>query len=94
VREPEPAGFGTLLAHAKPSAPKRIARTATQSDVEPPRPDDTAARTRLQEAKSMLTAATAEERQARRRWNQTQREVEKAQSAVEKAQRALDRLHD
>lgn len=88
VREPEPAGFGTLLAHAKPSAAKPAAGRR------PPRPDDTAARTRLEEAKSLLTAAAAEERQAQRRWAQAQRELENAQAAVEKAQQALDRLHD
>jgi hypothetical protein len=92
TREPEPAGFGTLLAHANPSAAKGATKPSVRK--QPRRPDDKAARSRLQEAKSLLTAAEAEERQARRRWTQTQRELEQAQAAVEKAQRALDRLHD
>ena len=94
VREPEPAGFGTLLAYADPAA----AGSDKPSTVRPgapkrrAQPDDSAARRRLQEAKKMLGAAAAEERQARRRLQQTQRELEKAQTAVEKAQRELDRL--
>lgn len=91
VREPEPAGFGTLLAHAGPPTSTRAAgakRTRGKA-----KPDDSAAQARLQEAKKMLEAAAAEERQAKRRWTQTQRELEKAQAAVEKAQRELDRLH-
>jgi hypothetical protein len=116
VREPEPPGFGTLLAYATPpsattpaakaASAKPAARTpnapkppaaraapATRPAAPPPRPDDSAARARLHEAKKMLTAATEEERQARRCWTQTQRELEKAQAAVEKARRELDRLH-
>jgi hypothetical protein len=116
VREPEPAGFGTLLAYAKPApgrsataTPRRGEPTAAKpaatkppavrpapvkrGAATPPRPDDRAARARLQDAKRMLTAASAEERQARRRWTQTQRELEKAQAAVEKARRDLDHLH-
>lgn len=112
VSEPEPAGFGTLLAYARPAAGKptsgkagtgdrrvtqaassesAVARPARRRTVKS-RPDDSAARARLQEAKEMLNAAAAEERQARRRWTQTQRELEKAQAAAEKAQRDLDRL--
>jgi len=97
VREPEPAGFGTLLAHAEPAsaAPARgkprvkpsaaSAAPAKRRAPAPSRPDVVAARTRLQEAKKALTAAAAEERHA-------QREVERAQAAVQKAQRELDRL--
>ena len=114
VREPEPAGFGTLLAHAEPAAAKTLAakRATAKSapgkpEVKPSaagatsasrrtparaRPDDSAARARLQETKEMVGAAAAEERQARRRWAQTERELEKAQAAVEKAQGELDRL--
>lgn len=86
VREPEPAGFGTLLAHTKPAAAKATAKAA------PAKPDDKAARAGLQEARKELAAATDEERQARRRWEQTQRELEKAQAAVDKAERELRRL--
>lgn len=93
VREREPAGFGTLLAHAEPAAAKTpTAKRATPGARRTPAPDDGVARERLQEAKRMLGAAAAEERQARRRWEQTQRELEKAQAAVERAQRELDRI--
>ena len=97
VREPEPAGFGTLLAHSKPQAAK--ASTAARATPgkrgapAPARPDDRAARAQLQEAKKALGAAEAEERQAKRRWAQMQRDIEEAQAVVEKAQRELDRLH-
>jgi hypothetical protein len=77
VREPEPAGFGTLLAHSEPAPRKRAPA--------PAKPDDSAARAQLQEAEKALGAAEAEERQARR-------DLEKARAAVEKAQRELDRL--
>lgn len=87
VREPEPAGFGTLLAHAGPSSTR-----APTGKRKPAKRDDGAARARLREAKSMLAAAAAEERQARRRWEQTQLELEQAQTAAERAQRELDRL--
>jgi hypothetical protein len=112
VSEPEPTGFGTLLAYARPAAGRPATgkaepddRGAAQAEVREPavarparrrtvkaRPDDSAARTHLQEAKGMLSAAAAQERQARRRWTRTQRELEKAQAAAEKAQRDLDRL--
>jgi hypothetical protein len=74
-RELEPRGFGTLLSHAKP-VPAKPAE---------PKPDDRAARAKLQEAKDALTAARSEERQARRR-------LDEAQVAVEKAERELERL--
>ena len=97
VREPEPAGFGTLLTHSEPKAAKAstAARAAPGKRGAPvqAKPDDSAAQARLQEAKKALGAAEAEERQAKRRWAQTQRDLEKAQAAVEKAQRELDRLH-
>jgi hypothetical protein len=97
VREPEPAGFGTLLAHSEPKAAKAStpARAAAGKREAPAsaRRDDSAARAQLLEAKTALGAAEAEERQAKRRWAQTQRDLEKAQAVVEKAQRGLDRLH-
>jgi hypothetical protein len=86
LREPEPAGFGTLLAHSEPRRGKRRAPAPAKSD-------DSAARAQLQEARKALAAAEAEEQQAERSWTQAHREVEKAQTAVEKAQRELDRLH-
>jgi hypothetical protein len=95
VREPEPAGFGTLLAHADPAAagtPAGKPRTARPPAPTTARPDTSMAQTRLSEAKRMLGDAAAEERRARRGWQQTQRELEKAKATVEKAQRELDRL--
>ena len=96
VREPEPAGFGTLLAHSEPKAAKTstAASTAAGKHGAPgsARPDDSAARAQLQEAKKALSAAETEERRAQRRWAETQRDVGRAQAAVEKAQRKLDRL--
>jgi hypothetical protein len=86
VTEREPAGFGTLLAYAEP------AKTDKRRDTEPSRPDDRAARERLQEAERVLTGAVAEEQQAKGRWTQAQRDLEKAQAAVEKARQALEQL--
>jgi hypothetical protein len=94
-RELEPRGFGTLLAHAGPAAATPTAATASQTKPAPPerkKPDDSAARARLQDAQTALSAAEAEERRARGSWEQTQKELEKARAAVEKAQRDLDRL--
>jgi hypothetical protein len=94
VREPEPAGFGTLLAHAEPArASSAKAKSGSGRTPGRARPDDSAARARLQEANKALRAVEEEEQQAQRRWAQTKRELEKAQAAVEKAQRELDRLH-
>lgn len=95
VREPEPAGFGTLLAHAEPPKAKATTRPKPGSPRAPtaPRPDDSAAQSRLQEGKKIFRAAEAEERDARQRWTRAQRDLEEAQARVEKAQRDLDRLH-
>jgi len=92
----ESRGFGTLLAHLPPSARRGTATTA--AEMKRPRsaqerPDDTAARSRLERAKAALSAAQAEERQARDDWAQTQRELEKAGLALEQAQRDLDQVH-
>ncbi len=95
VRELEPRGFGTLLAHARPAALKPTRPTATQTKPAPPerkKPDDRAARARLQESKAVLSAAEAQERHARRRWEETQKELEKARAALEEAQQDLDRV--
>ena len=95
-RELEPAGFGTLLAHARPAPARPTDETAAQTKRAQPdkkQPDDIAARARLQDTKAALSAAETEERDARRRWEQTQRELEKARAAVEEAQSDLDRLH-
>jgi hypothetical protein len=95
-RELEPRGFGTLLAHVRPSARRGTVTTATETKPPTPekkKPDDTEARSRLKDAKADLRAAEAEERRARNHLEQTQRELEKARVAVEKAQRDLDQLH-
>ena len=97
-RELEPRGFGTLLAHAPSAVAKPAGATARQPEpAQPgrktPKPDDSAARARLEETEAALSAAEAEERDARRRWDGAQSGLEEARAAVEKAQRALDRLH-
>lgn len=95
-RELEPRGFGTLLAHARPGSRKLSAAAATAAPPSPARaekkPDDSAARARLQAAKTALSAAEAAERQARRHWDETQKDLETARAAVEEALRDLDRL--
>jgi len=94
VREPEPAGFGTLLTHAEPDTAHSAAKAkpGRRRPPGPARPDDSAARTRLQEAKKTLRELELEEQQAQQHWTQAKRELEKAQVAVEKAQRELDRI--
>jgi hypothetical protein len=93
----DPRGFGTLLAHVRPAearptaAPTSNARPTTPAHT---KPDDRAARAKLQNAKAALTTAHANERQAQRQLARTQREVEKAQAALNKAQHDLDSLHD
>jgi len=94
VREPEPAGFGTLLAHAEPAKARPAAKAKSGNRRGAAKPDDSAARTGLQEAKKLLRTAEAEEQQAHQHLAQTQRHVEKARAAVEKAQRKLDRLRN
>jgi hypothetical protein len=91
VREPEPAGFGTLLAHAEPAA-RVPARRGQAKQPHTKKPDDKAARKQLQTAEQVLAAAAEEERQAQRHWTHAQRDLEKAQAAVEKARRDVDRL--
>jgi len=108
-RELEPRGFGTLLAHAPPGRPSGAAATrataappkpepkATSSERAPAErkePDDGAARARLKDAEDALRGAEAEERQARRHWDETRGELEKAQAAVERARRDLDHLRE
>ena len=91
VQEPEPAGFGTLLAHSD-SKTSAATSTAPGKRTDSAGRDDSAALARLREAKEALAAADWEERQAQRRWTEAQRNREKAQAAVENAQRKLDRL--
>jgi hypothetical protein len=79
-RELEPRGFGALLAGVTPRPAPKPARPKVA------KPDDSAARARLREAKAALAAAESEARRA-------QREVEIARAAVETAERELERLH-
>ena len=108
-RELEPRGFGTLIAHAggrsrvvpvtppasaKPTAPAPAQTKPKPMSPERKKPDDAAARTKLRDAKAALIAAEAQERQARRHWEQTRGDLEKARAAVEEAQGDLDRLRE
>jgi hypothetical protein len=88
-KEREPAGFGTLAAHAKPAksraaAPKQDAAAARKALAD--------ARARLREAEDELRAATAEERQANKRWQQAQSDAEQAAERVEKIRGELEEL--
>jgi hypothetical protein len=92
-----PAAATAPTKPAGPTAPQTTPAPAGRTKSSPPeskKPDDGAARLRLREAKSSLSAAEAEEQQAQRHWDQTQAELEKARAAVEKAQRDLDRLNE
>ena len=72
--------------------PKPAAAEAGGSERRrPEKPEDGAARAKLDEAKSALRAAEAEEQQARRHWERTKRDVEDARADVDKARRDLDR---
>jgi hypothetical protein len=93
VQEPEPAGFGTLLAHSDPKASAATsAEPRRRGAPAPARRDHSDARAQLREAQKALAAAETVERQAQRRWAEAQRDREKAQAVVEKARRKLDRL--
>ena len=92
----DPRGFDTLLVHVRPAqAIPKAAQTTNAKPTAPAhtKPDDRAARAKLQNAKAALTTAQANERQAQRHLARTQREVEKAQAALNKAQHDLDSLH-
>jgi len=90
VKELEPAGFGTLAAHAQPSARGKAARPAP--DAAAARKALAEARARLREAEDEHRAAQAEARQAHKRWQQAEGDAEEAAARVEKARRELDRL--
>jgi hypothetical protein len=91
TRELEPAGFGTLAAHAKPRpAGKKPARPA--HDAVAAKKALAEARARLREAEDEHRAAQAEERQAHKRWQQAKGETADAAERVEKARRELERL--
>ena len=91
-KELEPAGFGTLAAHApkpaargNPAAPKRETPAASKRAL-------AEARARLRDAEEEQRAALAEERQAHKRWQETQRDAEQAAERVETARASLDAL--
>ncbi len=91
-KELEPAGFGTLAAHApkpaargKRAAPKRETSAAAKRAL-------AEARARLRDAEEEHRAALAEERQAHKRWQETQRDAEQAAERVETARASLDAL--
>jgi hypothetical protein len=86
IKELEPAGFGTLAAHARPVQAKQ------RSKVDPAK-----ARKALQEARALLReaedehrAALAEERQAHKRWQQASGDAEQAAERVEQARETLE----
>jgi hypothetical protein len=88
-KELEPAGFGTLAAHAPSPAkarpgPAKNAAAAKQALAE--------ARARLREAEDELRAAQAEERQAHKRWQQAQGDAEDAATRVDKIRAELEQL--
>jgi hypothetical protein len=86
AKELEPAGFGTLAEHAKP--------TQTKPRV---KPDSARARRALAEARAQLReaedehrAALSEERQAHKRWQQAHGDAAQAAERVEQAREALE----
>jgi hypothetical protein len=88
VRELEPAGFGTLAAHAKRAASRR---RAPSEDSARGRKALAEARARLREAEDEHRAALAEERQAHKRWQQAHGDAEQAGRRVDQARAALEK---
>jgi len=91
AKELEPAGFGTLAAHAKPRG-KAARQQRPSPDAAAVRKALADARARLREAEDELRAATAEERQAHKRWQQAQSDAEQAAERVENVRRELEEL--
>jgi hypothetical protein len=89
AKELEPAGFGTLAAHAKPAGRKAARPT---HDAVAAKKALAEARAQLREAEDEHRAATAEERQAQKRWQQAQGDAAEAAQRVEKARRELELL--
>jgi hypothetical protein len=89
TKELEPAGFGTLAAHARPSAKTR---QRPSEDAAAARRALADARGRLREAEDEHRAAAAEERQAHKRWQQARQDAEQAAERVEKIRRELEQL--
>ncbi len=86
VKELEPAGFGTLAAHARATPGKR--RPA--EDSARARKVLAEARARLREAEDEHRAALAEERQAHKRWQQAHGDAEQASERVERSRADLE----
>lgn len=89
AKELEPAGFGTLAAHAPPAGK---ARKRPSQDSAAARKALAEARERLREVEDEHRAATAEERQAHKRWLQAQQDAEQAAERVEKIRRELEEV--
>jgi chromosome segregation ATPase len=89
TKELEPAGFGTLAAHAKPASKKKA---QARPDAAAARKALADARATLREAEDELRAAQAEERQAHKRWQQAQGDAEEAAERVEKVRGELEAL--
>ena len=89
AKELEPAGFGTLAAHAKPPSKKKA---QARPDAAAARKAQADARAKLREAEDELRAAQAEERQAHKRWQQAQGDAEEAAERVEKVRGELETL--
>jgi hypothetical protein len=92
AKELEPAGFGTLAAHAPPpgkSRPRPAAKDAVAA-----KKALAEARARLREAEDELRAAQAEERQAQKRWQQAHGDAEQAAKRVEKISGELEALRN
>jgi len=88
AKELEPAGFGTLAAHAPPPG-KKSARPTRDAASKKALAE---ARARLREAEDELRAAQAEERQANKRWQQAQGDAEDAAKRADKIRRELESL--
>lgn len=89
-KELEPAGFGTLAAHAPPGR----ARPRPNQDAAAAKKALAEARAQLREAEDELRAAQAEERQAHRRWQQAQSDTQEAAKRVEKIRAELEALRN
>ena len=88
VRELEPRGFGTLLAHTQASLGPRATAEPTAASRKAAADAERRAREQLRKAEADLAAAVAEERAAERELARTRRAVEAAQAAVERARQA------
>jgi len=89
TKELEPAGFGTLAAHAKPTGKRKQARPQDAAATRKALAD---ARAILREAEDEHRAAQAEERQAHKRWQQARDDAGQAAEKVEQARRELEQL--